>query len=316
MNDFKYSDDNKRYHTFNYYLKNKYECKVFKVSLDAGFTCPNRDGSKGYGGCSFCSSKGSGEYAGNKNDDLLVQFNKIKDMMHQKWSKGKYIVYFQAFSNTYAPLIQLKKIYAPFLEIENVVGIAIATRPDCLDDEIIAYLDSLTSKVDIWLELGLQTTNDKIAQEFNRGYNFEVFDKNMKKLEKTNINVCVHLINGLKNETKDMMIDNVKKLSKYKIDAIKIHMLHIVADSLLAIEYEKNPFNILSLDEYVEVVVNQLRHLPKEIVVQRLSGDAKKEKLIVPMWTLNKTNVLNSIDKYMAKNKIVQGDLCCEPIKK
>ncbi|MDH6603783.1 radical SAM protein (TIGR01212 family) [Bacilli bacterium PM5-9] len=307
---FEYSNDNKRYHTFNYYLKEKYHSKVFKVSLNANFSCPNRDGKIAYGGCSFCSSLGSGEYAGNINNDLLEQFEQVKSMMHQKWDKAKYIAYFQAYTNTYAPLETLKEMYEPFVEMENVVALAIATRPDCLENDVIEYLDSLTSKLDVWVELGLQTTNDEIAKSFNRGYDYDVFLDCLNRLEKTNIKVCVHLINGLFNESKEMMIENAKKLSKLKIDAIKIHMLHLITDSKMGKEYLNKPWDLLSLDEYVEIVVEQLRYLRKEIVVQRLTGDAKKDDLIAPLWTLNKTNVLNSIDKYMKNNNYMQGDLC------
>ncbi|MDF9867762.1 radical SAM protein (TIGR01212 family) [Bacilli bacterium PM5-3] len=307
---FEYSNDNKRYHTFNYYLKEKYHSKVFKVSLNANFSCPNRDGKIAYGGCSFCSSLGSGEYAGNINNDLLEQFEQVKSMMHQKWDKAKYIAYFQAYTNTYAPLETLKEMYEPFVAMENVVALAIATRPDCLENDVIEYLASLTSKLDVWVELGLQTTSDEIAKSFNRGYDYDVFLDCLNRLEKTNIKVCVHLINGLFNESKEMMIENAKKLSKLKIDAIKIHMLHLITDSKMGKEYLNKPWDLLSLDEYVEIVVEQLRYLRKEIVVQRLTGDAKKDDLIAPLWTLNKTNVLNSIDKYMKNNNYMQGDLC------
>lgn len=309
MNNFKYSSDNKRYHTFNYYLKNKYQSKVFKVSLNAAFSCPNRDGKVAIGGCTFCSSMGSGDFAGSVNDSLIKQFHDIKDRMHLKWPKAKYIAYFQAYTNTYAPLEKLKELYNPFIEMDNVVALAIATRPDCLEQETIDYLDSLTNKQDIWIELGLQTTNDNIAQAFNRGYDYSVFEDTIKRLSKTNIKVCVHLINGLPNETREMMIENIKQLSHLPIDAVKIHMLHIVKHTLMNQEYQLKPWNLLSLDEYVEITAEQLRYLPSKMIIQRLTGDAFKEDLIAPTWTLNKTNVLNSIDKYMALNDYSQGDL-------
>lgn len=309
MNKFKYSDDNKRYHSFNYYLKNHYRNKVFKVSLNAGFSCPNRTGEKSYGGCTFCSQDGSGDFAGDVNDDLMKQFNDVKEQIHQKWANADHIAYFQAYSNTYAPVEELKKIYDPFLKIPSVKALAIATRPDCLDEKIVAYLDSLTSQKDIWLELGLQTTDDKIAASFNRGYDFQTFIDALNLLKDTNIKVCVHIINGLPDETKEMMIQNVKRISHFKIDAIKIHMLHLINNSQMGRDYQKKPFSLLSLDEYVKLVVEQLRYLPDDVVVQRLTGDAKKEDLIAPEWILNKTNVLNSIDKYMAANDFYQGDL-------
>lgn len=309
MNNFKYSLDNKRYHTFNYYLKNKYHQKVSKVSLNANFSCPNRDGLKGYGGCHFCSSVGSGEYAGDINDSLLIQYEDIKQKMALKWPNSKYIAYFQAYTNTYASLDTLKKTYTPFINKEEIVALSIATRPDCLDDDVIDYLNSLTNKIDVWIELGLQTTYDETALSFNRGYLYEEFLKTMNRLSKTNIKVCLHMINGLPNETKDMMIENIKRISKLKIDAIKIHMLHIVNDSYWGKEYLNKPYDLLTIDEYIEIVCTQLRYIPQEIIIQRLTGDAKKENLLAPSWTLNKTNVLNSIDKYMVSNNIYQGDL-------
>lgn len=308
INNFKYSNDNKRYHTFNYYLKNKYASKVFKVSLNANFTCPNRDGKVGVGGCTFCSNLGSGDYAGDITLDLKQQFETIKAKMHLKWPKAKYIAYFQAYTNTYASLEQLKEIYEPIINKENVVALAIATRPDCLEGDVIEYLDSLTDKLDVWIELGLQTTHDEIAQKFNRGYDYETFLKTIKRLEKTNLKVCIHLINGLPFETKAMMLENVKRISKLKIDGLKIHMLHLITDSKMGQDYLKESWPLLSLEEYVTLVVEQLRYLPCEMIIQRLTGDANKDNLLAPLWTLNKTKVLNEIDKKMACDNVYQGD--------
>lgn len=308
-NRFKYSNTNKRYHSFDYYLKEKYHSKVFKVGLNAGFTCPNRDGSISVGGCFFCSKQGSGEFAGNIKNSLLEQFDEVKERMHTKWPNAKYIVYFQSYSNTYDSLEELKKRYELFIGIDNVVGIAIATRPDCLNKDIIAYLNELNNRIDVYLELGLQTINDKTASLFNRGYDFNLFDKIMIELRQTNIKVCIHLINGLPNETKDDMLNNIKVLNKYQIHAIKIHMLNIIKGSKWANDYSSSPFNLLSKEEYVKIVVEQLRYLREDIVVQRLTGDAKKEDLIAPTWTLNKTQILNDIDKLMRANNYYQGEL-------
>ncbi|MEG0364757.1 MAG: TIGR01212 family radical SAM protein [Erysipelotrichales bacterium] len=308
MNDFIYSNDNKRYHTFNYYLKNKYDSKVFKVSLNADFSCPNRDGKVAYGGCSFCSALGSGDFAGNRVDNLNKQFDDIKEKMHHKWQDGKYIAYFQAYTNTYAPLNILKETFQPFINKEGVVALSIATRPDSLEDDVIEYLGSLTNKVDIWIELGLQTTYDATATSFNRGYNYDVFLDTIKRLEKTNIKVCIHMINGFMNETKEMMIENIRRISHLPIDGIKIHMLHLIKGTKMANEYLANDSELLSLEEYVEIVVKQLELLPPTMIIQRLTGDANKDELLAQEWTLNKTNVLNSIDKYMAKNNVLQGD--------
>ncbi|MDR3215209.1 MAG: TIGR01212 family radical SAM protein [Bacilli bacterium] len=309
INNFIYSDTNKRYHTFDYYLKHKYGDKVLKISLNAGFTCPNRDGLCGYGGCSFCSEMGSGEYAGSCEDDLLVQYETIKKQMLSKWQTTKFIAYFQAYSNTYDTLDNLKKRYDLFLHKEEVVALAIATRPDCLDVDKINYLNSLTKQKDLYLELGLQTFNDDIAHTFNRGYDSKVFYEVMALLEKTNIKVCVHLINGLPHESKEEMLNNIRILSQMKIHSIKIHMLNILSDAPWSKDYDDDKIPLLTKDEYVTLVVNQLRLLRSDIVVQRLTGDAKKEHLIAPQWTLKKIDVLNSIDKIMALHDYYQGDL-------
>ena len=200
---FKYSNTNKRYHTFDYYLKQKYNSKVFKVSLNAGFTCPNRDGSKGYNGCTFCGSQGAGENAGNVKDSLETQFETIKNIMSLKWPNGKTIAYFQAFSNTYASVNKLKEIYEPFVNRDDIISLSIATRADCLDDEIVDYLASINKRKTLWVEIGLQTFHDETANAFNRGYNNELFIDRVNALRKENINVTVHIINGLINETKE-----------------------------------------------------------------------------------------------------------------
>lgn len=305
-NPFVYSNDNKRYHTFNYYLKNKYQEKVFKVPLDAGFTCPNRDGKVGYGGCSFCSALGSGDSVIH-NSDLMKQFDDGVNMMRNKWPQGKGMAYFQAYTNTYATLDRLKEVYEPFIHRDDVVAICIATRADCLNDENITYLNSLTQYKDVWVEVGLQTIHDETSKHLNRGHDYACFLEAIDKLSKTNCKICVHIINGLPNETKDMMLDTVKAIAKLPIHAVKIHMLHLLKNTQLSKEYEKNPFHILTLEEYVEIVCEQLTYLPKEIVLERLTGDGIASDLITPLWTIKKVCVLNEIDKYMAKHNLYQG---------
>lgn len=305
-NPFIYSNDNKRYHTFNYYLKNKYQAKVFKVPLDAGFTCPNRDGKVGYGGCSFCSALGSGDSVIH-NDDLMKQFDDGMNMMRNKWPQGKGMAYFQAYTNTYASIDRLKTIYEPFIHRDDVVAICIATRADCLDDENISYLNSLTQYKDVWVEVGLQTIHDETSKQLNRGHDYACFLEAITKLSKTNCKVCVHIINGLPNETKEMMLDTVKVIAKLPIHAVKIHMLHLLKNTKLAKEYEENPFHILTLEEYVEIVCEQLTYLPKEIILERLTGDGIASDLITPLWTIKKVCVLNEIDKYMATHNLYQG---------
>ena len=306
-NEFIYSNTNKRYHTFDYYLKNKYKEKVFKVSLNAGFSCPNRDGKVGFGGCTFCSSLGGGENGGNIHDDLDIQFNKIKDIMHLKWPVAKYIPYFQAFSNTYAPVNVLKEIYEPFIYKEDVVALAIATRADCLEDDVIEYLADIAKRIDLWVEIGLQTSNDETAKLINRGYNYATFVTSVNKLREHNINVTVHIINGLPNETKETMIQTIKDINKLDIQGLKIHSLNILKDSVMGREFYEKPFKVLSRNDYIDVVVKQLEHLKKEVVVQRLTSDPIKENLIAPMWNTDKIQLLNDIDKEMVNRNTYQG---------
>lgn len=306
-NKFEYSNTNKRYHTFDYYLKNKYKEKVFKVSLNAGFSCPNRDGKLGYGGCTFCSNLGGGENGGNIHDDLDIQYNKIKEIMHLKWPVAKYIPYFQAFSNTYAPVNVLKEIYEPFIYKDDVVALAIATRADCLEDDVIDYLASIAQRITLWVEIGLQTSNDETAKLINRGYDYKTFVDSVNKLRKHDINVTVHIINGLPNETKEMMINTVKEINKLDIQGIKIHSLNILKNSIMGNDFYNNPFKILSRNDYIDVVIKQLENLRKEIVVQRLTSDPIKENLIAPSWNTDKIQLLNDIDKEMASRDTYQG---------
>lgn len=300
---FLYSNTNKRYHTLDYYYKNKFNCKIIKVSLNAGFSCPHLKS----GGCIYCSTLGSGEYAGNIKDDLITQFNKGKEMMNKKW-QGKYIGYFQARTNTYAPLKILKEKYEAILNLEDVVGLAIATRPDSISLECLEYLSKLNNKTFLTIELGLQTIHEKTSLLINRGHSLECFTNMVKKLRKKNINVVVHVINGLPYETKEMMIETIKFLNKLDIQGIKIHMLQVLKNTKLEELYLNNNFKLLTKDEYIEIVCEQLEHLRPEIVIHRLTGDPKEEDLIAPRWVLKKIDVLNGIDKYMAKNNIFQGD--------
>ncbi len=306
-NKFEYSNTNKRYYTYDFYLKNKFGCKVFKVPLDAGFTCPNRDGTIGIGGCIFCNSQGSGEFSGDSLDGLETQFEKMKNVLHKKWPVAKYIAYFQAFTNTYAPLEILRKSFETFINVDNVVGISIATRPDCLPENILDYLENLSKKTELWVELGLQTINDKTAKLINRGYDYNVFLNAVKELRKRNINITVHIINGLPYETKKDMIDTIKSLSKLDIQGVKIHSLNILKNTELARLYLSTNFYIMSFEEYIDLLVEQLEHLRENIVVQRISGDAIPSELIEPKWSINKRNIANSLDKKMSMLDTYQG---------
>ena len=309
MNQFKYSLDNKRYHTYNYYLKNKYHQKVAKVALNADFTCPNRDGSKGYGGCIFCSSSGSGDYAGNVHDHLEKQFQTISQIMKRTWPECAYIAYFQANTNTYGPLDKIKKMIQPFLEKEDVKGIALATRPDCLSEEIIRYLSEVNQTKDVYIELGLQTIHDETSRLINRGHTYQEFLDGLALCRQYNLEVCVHIINGLPFETKEMMIETAKTLGQLDIQALKIHMLFVVKNTKLQQMYENHEFEMLTRQEYIDIVVEQLRYINPEIILERLTGDGKIDDLIAPMWSIKKVTILNDIDKQMKERDIYQGDL-------
>ena len=300
---FKYSNNNKRYYTLDYFYKNKFGCKVFKISLNAGFSCPHLN----TGGCIYCSKIGSGEFAGNINEDLITQFNKGKEMMNKKWQTGKYIGYFQVRTNTLAPVNVLKEKYEAILNLDNVVGLSIATRPDSISDECLDYLEELSKRTYLTVELGLQTIHDKTSKLINRGHDLECFNKCLKRLRDKNINVVVHIINGLPYETKSEMIETAKYLGKLDIQGIKIHMLHILKDTKLEEMYNKEKFHVLTKEEYVEIVCEQLKYLDENIVIHRLTGDPKIDDLIEPTWLTKKFCVLNDIDKMMAKNDWVQG---------
>lgn len=304
---FIYSDSNKRYHTLDYFYKHKFNSKVFKVSLNAGFTCPNIDGSKGKGGCIYCSSSGSGEFAGDKEKDLVTQFNEVKEIISKKWPNSKYIAYFQAHTNTYAPLDILKEKYESVLCLDNVVGLSIATRPDSISDECLDYLEELSHKTYLTVELGLQTIHEQTSILINRCDDLDNFYNMVNKLRKRNINVVVHIINGLPYETKEMMLDTVRYLNKLDIQGIKIHMLHILKNTALSKMYEKEKFKVLNREEYVDIVCDQLELLRPEIVINRITGDPKIDDLIEPSWLTKKFCVLNEIDKELVRRNSYQG---------
>lgn len=307
-NKFEYSLDNKRYHTLTYYYKKKFNAKICKVSLNANFTCPNIDGKVGFGGCIYCSKLGSGEFGGNPKESLIEQFEKGKKMMQRKWPDAKFIAYFQANTNTYAPLERLKECFEPFIERKDCIGLSIATRSDSITDECLDYLEDINKRTFLIVELGLQTIHEKTSKLINRCSTLKDFTDMVKKLKKRNINVVVHIINGLPYETEEMMIETVKYLNKLNIDGIKIHMLEVLKDTPLEKYYAKNKFKILSKEEYVNIVVKQLEYLNKEIVIHRLTADPDKNNIIEPTWLIKKFTILNEIDKLMSKNNICQGD--------
>ena len=307
QNPFKYSEDNKRYYTLDYFYKHKFGKKVCKISLNAGFTCPNKDGTKGIGGCIYCSKLGSGDFAGDIKKDLITQFNEVKEHMKKKWPDALYIGYFQANTNTYAKTEVLKQKYEPILELDDVVGLNIATRPDAITEDCLDYLEELSTRTYLTIELGLQTIREQTTKLINRGHDLECFDNMVKKLRERNINVVVHIINGLPYETKEMMLETVNHLNNLDIQGIKIHMLHIIKDTTLALMYEKEKFHVLTKEEYIDIVINQLEILKPDIVINRITGDPVKEDLIEPTWLIKKFCVLNDIDKEMVKRNSYQG---------
>ena len=300
MNKFKYSNDNKRYYTLNYYYRNKYNSKVFKVSLNAGFGCPNK---KNGSGCIYCLN-GSGE---NRNIPLTEQFNIVKETMEHKWKDSKYIGYFQADTNTYAPLNKLKECYESILNIPGVIGLNIATRPDSITPEVYDYLEELSKRTNLVVEIGLQTIHEKTAKLINRGHTLECFNECIHELRKRNIDVVVHVINGLPYETKEDMIETIKYVSSLDIQGIKIHMLFILKGTPLEKMYNLTHFHILTKEEYIDIVCDELKYLREDIVVNRITGDPIKELTIEPKWLFKKFCVLNDIDKEMVKRDSYQG---------
>jgi len=298
--------NDKRYHTLDYELKKIFGEKAIKLSIDGNFTCPNRDGKISNKGCIFCSERGSGDFS-ERGITITEQIEKQKYIMSRKWKSNTYIAYFQNFTNTYDTVQNLKEKYHEALKSENIKGIAIATRPDCINEEIADLLEELNKKTFLWVELGLQTINDNTAMFINRGYSLEQFDKAVEILNSKNIKTVVHLIMGLPGESKEQMLNSVKYVSNLNIWGIKIHMLHILKNTALAKYYESAPFKILSQKEYVNLICDCLELLREDIVVHRLTGDGKKSDLIEPKWTLNKLKVLSDIDETLKIRGSFQG---------
>lgn len=307
MNNFRYSNTNKRYHTLDYYFKQKFNNKVGRIAINAGFTCPNIDGTKGFGGCSFCNTKGSGDFAGLRSDSLIAQWNKGKELMANKWPDAKFIAYFQAFTNTYAPLSVLQEKYEVFASLDECVGISIGTRADCLEDDVIEYLGELNQRKYLIVELGLQTSHDQSALIINRGHNLHQFDQAVRKLRAVGIDVVVHIINGLPGESIEMMLETAKYVNSLDIQGIKIHLLHVMSDTPLVNQLNNGFLELMTQNDYVDLVVKQLEILRPEIVVHRLTGDAPSDIFIGPIWSKKKTIVLNQIDKLMVELDTYQG---------
>lgn len=299
--------NDKNYHTLDYEMKKIFGEKTIKLSIDGNFTCPNRDGTVGSRGCIFCSERGSGDFNSDKNKSITEQIEEQKQIMSRKWESETYIAYFQNYTNTYDTVENLRKKFYEALSCKNIKGLAIATRPDCIDSEVLKLLEELNSKTFLWVELGLQSINDKTSQFLRRGYKTEMFDKTYEQLKNKNIRTVVHLILGIPGETNKQILDSVKYVSEKNVWGVKLHMLHVLRGTDLAEYYCHTKFKILTLEEYVKLVCDSLELLRPETVIHRLTGDGKKSELIEPLWTLHKLKVLSNIDKELKIRESYQG---------
>lgn len=290
------------YLSFNKYLKDKFGQKVYKISLDGGFTCPNRDGKTGTRGCIFCSKGGSGDFAESREMSITEQIESGKKRVEKKIKSGKYIAYFQAFTNTYAPVEILRQKYEEAINHPDIVALSIATRPDCLGDDVLRLLDEMNKIKPVFVELGLQTIHQKSAKYIRRGYDLSVYDKAVRDLKKIGVNVVVHVILGLPNESENDMLETVKYVCESGANGIKLQLLHVIDGTDLAKDYEKGLFKTLEFDEYVNLIVKCVKIIPKDIVIHRLTGDGAKKDLIAPLWSADKKRVLNAINKALRES--------------
>ena len=300
-------DKNKRYNSIDRYYKAKYGKKVAKISLNGNFSCPNKDGTKGFGGCIYCSASGSGDFAGDKTLDILSQFKQIKTIIDNKWPDALYMPYLQANSNTYGSVEKLKEVYEPLTTLPDIVGISIATRADCFNEEIYEYLSDLNQRVPLQIELGLQTVHEETAKLINRKTELSELEDAIKRLRAIGIEIVLHVINGLPFETKAQMLETIKYINTLDIQGVKIHSLLVLKNTKLAQLYEKEQFPILSLEEYVDITVNQIELLRPDIIIHRVGADSGIEDLITPLWTRKKLVVMNEIDKLLRKKDSYQG---------
>lgn len=297
------------YKTLNSYLRDTFGCKVYKLSLSGGMTCPNRDGTVGYGGCIFCSAEGSGDFAEPLAENVWEQIEKAKQKVASKIRDGRYIAYFQDFTNTYAPCLYLKKLFYDAISHPDIVVLSIATRPDCLPDSVIELLSELNRIKPVWVELGLQTVHNSTARYIRRGYELSTFDRAVKKLKEHGIGVVVHMMLGLPFETEQMMYDTAEYIGRSRADGIKFHMLHILKGTDIEKDYSDGKFSLPSLEEYTKILAGCIRRIPPDMTVHRITGDGDKRKLIAPLWTADKKRVLNYINGEFEKLGLIQGDL-------
>lgn len=299
--------NDKNYHNLDYEMKKVFGEKAIKLSINGGFTCPNRDGTINTKGCIFCSEKGSGDFAGNVNNSVNIQLNEQVKLLSNKWKSSTYIAYFQSFSNTYDTVDNLKKKYFEALSVENIKGLAIATRPDCINEDIVKLLSEINEQTYLWVELGLQTIHEKTANFIRRGYDLSVFNKTVELLKKHNIRVVVHLILGLPGESHDDVLKSVSYVGDKHVWGVKLHLLHVLKNTDLADYYLNKGFHIYTKDEYIKLVCDCLEILPPDVVIHRVTGDGKRSELITPEWSLHKLKVLSGIDTELRQRNSWQG---------
>lgn len=300
----------KPYHSLDYELKQQFGKKIYKLSLDGGMTCPNRDGTIGRGGCTFCSHGGSGEFAEKFGtyEDVWKQIEAAKVRVNKKISgDGGYVAYFQSYTNTYAPVDYLEPLFTRAMEHPDVVALSVGTRPDCLPEDVVELLARLNQKKPVWVELGLQTIHDETADRIARGYRLPVFEDAYRRLKEAGLTVIVHVILGLPGETGQQMLETVDYLGNLPVDGIKLQLLHVLKGTRMAQEYEKEPFPVFSLEEYVDLVLECVAHLPESVVIHRISGDGPKSLLLAPLWSGNKRLVLNTMTRCFKESGITQG---------
>ncbi|MGN0249128.1 MAG: TIGR01212 family radical SAM protein [Lachnospiraceae bacterium] len=285
--------------TVNEYCRQQFGQKLYKLSLDGGMTCPNRDGMLDTRGCIFCSAGGSGDFTPNRNKPIEEQINEAKEKVSAKYKGDKYIAYFQAYTNTYAPIETLRQIFMPVISRDDIAVLSIATRPDCLSDEVLALLDELNQIKPVWVELGLQTIHEKTADYIRRGYRLAIYDKAIKDLNAIGIHTITHIILGLPGETKEDMLASVRHVVLQKSKGIKLQLLHVLKNMDLAKDYQNGLFNTMEFEEYVDLVAECVKLLPTDMVVHRLTGDGPKSLLVAPIWSADKKRVLNALHKKM-----------------
>ena len=311
INPFENSDSNKRYYTYDYFLKRTYGGKCAKIPLDAGFSCPNMDGKCGFGGCIYCSSRGSGDFAESSLLSIKEQYEITRKKLSSKWSTERCIPYFQARTNTYAPLENIKSKFEEALGCEGVVAMNVATRADCLEDDVVEYLAELANRVDLTVELGLQTVHDEVAKIINRGHSYAQFVEGYEKLRRANskIRICVHIIFGLPSESDEMMLETAKVVGALQPDMVKIHLLHVIKGTELAKLYESGEYTPLERERYILLTARALEYFHKDTVIARLTGDGMADDLLAPDWSRKKVSVINDIDKYLFEHNMWQGRL-------